>query len=138
MCGENMSAEDTSRLAKGSPPRVRGKLSCLERAAVEDGITPACAGKTVSSSLPPLRVGDHPRVCGENAKTGVFRLGKAGSPPRVRGKQRRLLHARFYFGITPACAGKTERPVTAMQRPRDHPRVCGENVSASSSLGRHG
>ena len=49
VCGENQSLRLVSFLSMGSPPRVRGKPF---RAVVSDesgGITPACAGKTLST-----------------------------------------------------------------------------------------
>ena len=36
------------------------------------------------------------------------------------------------FGITPACAGKTEEYFVAGKYVRDHPRVCGKNVLLSA------
>ena len=48
------------------------------------------------------------------------------SPPRVRGKG---LCKDFHLcdvGITPACAGKSEKQVPFLPPYQDHPRVCGE------------
>ena len=68
-------------------------------------------------------------MCGENGIGTGLAGAQIGSPPRVRGK--RLVDSSFapFFGITPACAGKTY--AQSMHRPRqqDHPRVCGENAS---------
>ena len=38
-------------------------------------------------------------------------------------------------GITPADAGKTERPAGDSSAPRDHPRGCGENFFERYILG---
>ena len=65
-CGENAVMCRIWRCAKGSPPRMRGKLYCFACGVGGDGITPADAGKT---SSPPHGGGlhpDHPRGCGEN------------------------------------------------------------------------
>ena len=57
-----------------------------------------------------------------------------GSPPRVRGTDDPASISFPASGITPACAGN--RPATAYAKnpPRDHPRVCGEQISRN----RHG
>ena len=50
---------------------------------------------------------DHPRGCGENIRTGAWKHHCAGSPPRMRGKPKRLYCRKTDTGITPADAGKT-------------------------------
>ena len=54
----------------GSPPRVRGKVELALEDVNTEGITPACAGKSMISNLPTHHSRDHPRVCGE--KTQIF------------------------------------------------------------------
>ena len=49
-----------------------------------------------------------------------------GSPPRMRGKVAAAVPALFLRGITPACAGKSEKQVPFLPPYQDHPRVCGE------------
>ena len=113
----------------GSPPHVRGKLAlnrCLcvlkgitpewagkpytqWEAIIANGITPACAGKTGSICIICNAIRDHPRMCGENAYLGTFVVDASGSPPHVRGKQIQILKFLYFFGITPACAGKTTK-----------------------------
>ena len=66
-------------------------------------------------------------MCGENLMTRGALIRSRGSPPRVRGKPDNLSEANKRFRITPACAGKTVRPVCRPGDCRDHPRVCGEN-----------
>ena len=53
-----------------------------------EGITPACAGKTLSRRGTPTEGRDHPRVCGENQEHRSAPASQSGSPPRVRGKQK--------------------------------------------------
>ena len=134
MCGENESCGYCASRPEGSPPRVRGKLSCLERAAVEDGITPACAGKTTTRRWGITSSRDHPRVCGENNHVSLLGNIFGGSPPRVRGKLVVVDMHRKRLGITPACAGKTCPLRCSSLCPRDHPRVCGENTGASHDM----
>ena len=44
---------------------MRGKVDRAARVAEDDGITPACAGKSKDDAGVYGRVEDHPRVCGE-------------------------------------------------------------------------
>ena len=46
VCGENSGVFAISLCRAGSSPRVRGKLNHGEAASREDGLIPACAGKT--------------------------------------------------------------------------------------------
>ena len=73
------------------------------------GITPAYAGK--SRTLSGLRFWkrDHPRVCGEKGFVLYFKLFPQGSPPRVRGKGALARDKDGKPGITPACAGKSQK-----------------------------
>ena len=66
MCGENVIHKEVDRLGEGSPPRVRGKQEGAVNSAFSIGITPACAGKTLTKDNAPIKEKDHPRVCGEN------------------------------------------------------------------------
>ena len=73
-------------------------------------------------------IGDHPRVCGEEARSVGRGVAHRGSPPRVRGKGCVIHFSCPPYGITPACAGKRREPTGAPAGRRDHPRVCGEKV----------
>ncbi len=70
-------------------------------------------------------------MCGKNSAL----LGKVadatGSPPRVREE---LFYEPFcerYYGITPACAGRTHKICKVKFNDRDHPRVCGKNIKGA-------
>ena len=114
--------------AIGSPPRMRGKVAAAVPALFLRGITPACAGKSEKQVpfLPPYQ--DHPRVCGEKARTLIVQDEPQGSPPRMRGKEVKALLHFNWVGITPACAGKSSPGSAAGCHARDHPRVCGEKA----------
>ena len=131
MCGENRISEKRIPSRGGSPPRVRGKRTHRGRSIYTRGITPACAGKTAEPVRKRLRFLDHPRVCGENRGYLFEHNGRKGSPPRVRGKQTVGKREAVHRGITPACAGKTEREPHAKAGCLDHPRVCGENPESA-------
>ena len=92
----------------GSPPQVRGKLTCLAGYKFGIRITPAGAGKTFGFTVElPCRK-DHPRRCGENLEKCTKNSGRIGSPPQVRGKLSLRLTENVSSGITPAGAGKTK------------------------------
>ena len=127
VCGENESMAYWESYEEGSPPRVRGKQGAHVKCGNRQGITPACAGKTLARPRESGFNRDHPRVCGENRLLVVKKNPGEGSPPRVRGKPNFLWHKRKSLGITPACAGKTRTRASVQPEKRDHPRVCGEN-----------
>ena len=93
----------------GSSPRVRGKLSPARVYIAFDGLIPACAGKTPFQIGPIDAEKAHPRVCGENATSGLVAYLPGGSSPRVRGKQGRDGLSPDRIRLIPACAGKTYR-----------------------------
>ena len=65
-CGENTDFSTPKKSASGSPPRMRGKLLCIDEVFELVRITPAHAGKTVLLTFTLLPAPDHPRACGEN------------------------------------------------------------------------
>ena len=94
---------------------------------VSRGITPACAGKTLTTLQKLVTMGDHPRVCGKDLILLFHYLHELGSPPRVRERPSSRFQAISSAGITPACAGKTFVSFCPATVPRDHPRVCGKD-----------
>ena len=86
VCGEKTSARILLITSAGSPPRVRGKAYLRGNGNLQNRITPACAGKSVTDGITFFRSEDHPRVCGEKGGGGGGDDNTIGSPPRVRGK----------------------------------------------------
>ena len=109
VCGENRQRHRRACRGAGSPPRVRGKPVAGSDIDKNEGITPACAGKTSGKRMWKSGLRDHPRVCGENSCSLRPNSFFSGSPPRVRGKQAKGRLQELRRGITPACAGKTLR-----------------------------
>ena len=111
---------------------MRGKVPLRHAGHRAGQITPACAGKSYSTTGFSSTTGDHPRVCGEKGCCPLLEVHAEGSPPRVRGKvcpnQIRLKDLR----ITPAYAGKSHYDLYRFFFTWDHPRVCGEKKSAIS------
>ena len=65
VCGEKFFCRSLAAVTRGSPPRVRGKVTLLYALADKERITPACAGKSTAEPRLRITTGDHPRVCGE-------------------------------------------------------------------------
>ena len=103
VCGEKGRVRPAFLRTPGSPPRVRGKIRCLTARSSRARITPAYAGKRFPFSLPAVRQGDHPRVCGE--------------------KQARVFDDGDGFRITPACAGKSARRQAGPPGPAPPPQM---------------
>ena len=126
-CGENAAGDIRYSNRTGSPPQVRGKPAGLSANEYMERITPAGAGKTLAARLILASGGDHPRRCGENARTHRRESTHLGSPPQVRGKRDACYIGRDGDRITPAGAGKTCGRIVRAKGSRDHPRRCGEN-----------
>ena len=76
----------------------------------------------------------HPRVCGADAHHLHPPAPPEGSPPRVRGRHRRLLRKAAPPRFTPACAGQTKRLGFSQRGRTVHPRVCGADVDLFPEL----
>ena len=109
VCGEKHCGGACEWRHVGSPPRVRGKANYEIGRNISDGITPACAGKSCRRSRRRPSSRDHPRVCGEKFWFTSYPYSASGSPPRVRGKVDCQCIGFPTDGITPACAGKSQR-----------------------------
>ena len=111
---------------KGSPPLARGTVIFSPRHSNGAGITPACAGNsiTLSWSYPPSR--DHPRLRGEQARAVALATQSLGSPPLARGTAKSSIARWYDAGITPACAGNRALQETDAGLEEDHPRLRGE------------
>ena len=92
-------------------------------------ITPAWAGKRVSTLSGNVPNRDHPRVGGEKLRSFQFLPECQGSPPRGRGKETGGQTMKNNNRITPAWAGKSGGWKMAFFPVRDHPRVGGEKMN---------
>ena len=98
-----------------------------------DRITPAHAGKSVTTNSSQRPCRDHPRPCGEKDALILSGTKDTGSPPPMRGKGHTLALSDLDIGITPAHAGKRQPSPSSQLTPRDHPRPCGEKSILSGS-----
>ena len=113
---------------------MRGKPSSGALADAAGGITPAGAGKTIIQITTGRYKRDHPRRCGENQRYVRYNGDIEGSPPQVRGKPGRTCYKSEDRRITPAGAGKTQTDGFTCDEGWDHPRRCGENLTADRPL----
>ena len=83
--GEYFQDTENPVLIEGSPPLARGiqKLDSIYDS--ERGITPACAGNTITYSFRCGYHRDHPRLRGEYKLLVLPKLDVVGSPPLARG-----------------------------------------------------
>ena len=100
-------------IADGSPPHARGRPGKFPYLDGDVGITPACAGKTITHVEYATASSDHPRMRGEDSLVVSFLVDNAGSPPHARGRPGREGDVGSVPGITPACAGKTRNNTVA-------------------------
>ena len=125
-CGEKERTQRYDKRAVGSPPRMRGKEDGYTSCTRLCGITPAHAGKSITTEVANDINRDHPRACGEKSQGHKSWTERRGSPPRMRGKEQDPLHGAAGLGITPAHAGKSHVGYHDFSTIWDHPRACGE------------
>ena len=128
VCGEKSPKPDYVAIARGSPPRMRGKGGASRPSWPPAGITPAYAGKSGALAIAHRSRRDHPRVCGEKSRCRPASGPWPGSPPRMRGKAGYWVKDAQGRGITPAYAGKSRKETIKRRGWKDHPRVCGEKL----------
>lgn len=86
VCGEKILCFFHGLGLPGSPPHMRGKGPASAGSVFPQRITPAYAGKSFTRQGSLTLDPDHPRVCGEKARTLIVQNEPQGSPPRMRGK----------------------------------------------------
>ena len=108
VCGENVLRRGFRGGVRGSSPRVRGKLLGWLQEHGAERLIPACAGKTTTMRRICRTAWAHPRVCGENCRPHTWRVGAAGSSPRVRGKLATPVQTPWALGSSPRVRGKLQ------------------------------
>ena len=87
-CGKDLMHSNKGLCNPGSPPLVRERQWQCRHYRQWIGITPARAGKTISTSLMRRPSRDHPRSCGKDNVCNNFFPLEPGSPPLVRERLR--------------------------------------------------
>ena len=106
-CGANPRYTSSPPRTDGSSPRMRGKPADKPPTVGQQRIIPAHAGQTCPRVRLRESASDHPRACGANRHSMIWRTLCGGSSPRMRGK---LLFYPLFCGIVriiPAHAGQT-------------------------------
>ncbi len=106
-CGANRYAFTLHCLARGSSPRMRGKLLDDVELSAHLRIIPAHAGQTRSPPARSSSATDHPRACGANSIQRRAIHSQRGSSPRMRGKLPPQTNEDAQVRIIPAHAGQT-------------------------------
>ena len=112
-------------IERGSPPRVRSRLTYHCSNSITERITSACAEQTGRRGIPQAVRRDHLRVCGADPLTSHDPVWTYGSPPRVRSRRYEPPKLPSWDGITSACAEQTVGVDVFGQVNGDHLRVCG-------------
>ena len=110
----------------GSPPLARGTVNYVLQKFCTSGITPACAGNSLTAFLMYARARDHPRLRGEQLSSVRHGAGDKGSPPLARGTGKNICQLCPHLRITPACAGNSIWYCLQRYTFKDHPRLRGE------------
>ena len=134
-CGDDRPLPREQGIARGTPPRMRGRRACLGVGGPVGRNTPADAGTTGFVVTGFKSDQEHPRGCGDDPRCFPSSRPVGGTPPRMRGRQV-IDHLHLGRGRnTPADAGTTEAGGTNSTAIGEHPRGCGDDP-ASSKLGR--
>ena len=97
-------------------------------------IIPACAGKSPLFRYSRKVCQDHPRLRGEKHLSKCHLYHLTGSSPLARGKAFLMSEPICYFGIIPACAGKSRVKHFKLCCYGDHPRLRGEKFAPRELL----
>jgi len=129
--GENESTPDQMARLLGPPPRAWGKLlhhplsSCVSRS------TPTRVGKTICTTLLPVKAAVHPHARGENIPFSNGSLAMTGPPPRAWGKRQNDWPVPARVRSTPTRVGKTFQRTEFCHWHSVHPHARGENVRSA-------
>ena len=137
--GEHRKYQQDKAWRSGSSPHTRGARELGLRVPRASGIIPAYAGSTSSSTAPPRRRSDHPRIRGEHSLPAPSGLRPGGSSPHTRG----ALCLSISFGsdprIIPAYAGSTSAyKIGTMKAAGSSPHTRGARCPFLGPVGRDG
>ncbi len=131
--GEHSAAWGRCPMTQGSPPRAREAHDVEQVRVVVAGLTPAGAGSTTATAVPPTTPRAHPRGRGEHLTVEALYVVTGGSPPRARGARPTRPPPGRRDGLTPAGAGSTRELRPGAHPAGAHPRGRGEHRPDSRS-----
>ena len=112
----------------GSSPLTRGGRLDQQDAAARDGLIPAYAGRTASSTALSVARRAHPRLRGADVAASDADLAAAGSSPLTRGVRVFVPVVSGSLGLIPAYAGRTRPARWYAYEPQAHPRLRGADL----------
>ncbi len=130
-CGEDSANPARSSVARGSPPRVWGRLNLTRPGLRHPWFTPTRVGKTGWPGVARTGAVVHPHACGEDALGICGYEPWAGSPPRVWGRRLRWGKVYEVHRFTPTRVGKTFWAYARAGAALVHPHACGEDSLAA-------
>ena len=133
--GKNLSGIGSKIAGSGPPPPAREELDGAAVGADTVRTTPACAGRTGTTSAPPSDQPDHPRLRGKNQGSLGGHADTSGPPPPAREERARSRSRGMASGTPPACAGRTDLVTSDVLDHADHPRLRGKNPAPGSHQG---
>ena len=116
---------------------MRGALRPGGPCAWPGRIIPADAGSTDIRGPGQAPIADHPRRCGEHSVERSWDERYWGSSPQMRGAPDAEGALRRALRIIPADAGSTIACRCAASTAKDHPRRCGEHMTAAPVTSLH-
>ena len=134
-CGEHKIIPYDEPPGMGSSPPVRGARTTHAGDLVEEGLIPARAGSTSTSTAEVLVIRAHPRPCGEHVAELAEIAAAEGSSPPVRGARLGAFPLIPVMGLIPARAGSTPYRGPLGSLAGAHPRPCGEHRSGAAPKG---
>jgi len=126
-CGDDVYNAIQEQLARGSPPRVWGRLQPLDVPGNGVRLTPTRVGTTLTGFSRASRRAAHPHACGDDGHALVERFGHYGSPPRVWGRRAHVLGLDGAGRLTPTRVGTTPRRSSSASTWPAHPHACGDD-----------
>ena len=105
----------------GSPPLARGTVILVSNKSLWKGITPACAGNSLTERPTYSELKDHPRLRGEQYLVRWVLQVVLGSPPLARGTVSRRYRSRRNGGDHPRLRGEQCTAVHLFSFPRGSP-----------------
>ena len=115
----------------GTSPRARGAVLQQVRHRPYGGNIPACTGSSSWTRTSAASAWEHPRVHGEQRRSGSRQGPSGGTSPRARGAALQVPVRVFLRGNIPACTGSRGPPAGSGTSAGEHPRVHGEQIAAT-------
>ncbi len=133
--GDEHVQHEAHAVARGRPPRARGRVDLPLGLTETAGKTPACAGTRRARARRAADPQEDPRVRGDEDDAFPRLSLREGRPPRARGREAHRPRPDRGARKTPACAGTRCSPISPPNPVGEDPRVRGdEEFSAMRRL----